>query len=75
MDSVSLDSGWRQAEWECGCGWSGPGSATAYRIEETRAVHACPFCATELFQVVFYVSDDTGGRPAGEDPEGWAPGE
>jgi len=73
VDSVTLDSDWRGREWECNCGWSGPGSAADYRIEETRAVHACPFCATELFQVVFYADDGRGGHDG--EPEAWPPGE
>jgi predicted RNA-binding Zn-ribbon protein involved in translation (DUF1610 family) len=60
VESVSLESGWQGREWECDCGWSGPGSATAYQIEETRALHACPFCGTQLFQVIFYPGESPG---------------
>ncbi len=64
MESVGLDSGWREREWECDCGWSGPGSATWAEVEETRALHSCPFCRTALFQVAFYA------RPPGDDAPG-----
>ena len=67
MRAVGLDSGWRDEEWECSCGWSGPGSATAYEIHEAYADHACPFCAAPLFRVAFY-----GDTP---DPDRWVGGE
>jgi hypothetical protein len=62
VESLSLDSDWRDREWECPCGWSGPGRATWAEVEETQALHSCPFCRRPLFRVVFYPGDPAGDR-------------
>jgi len=61
VEHVGLDSGFRERDWECVCGWSGPGSVTWAEVQETRAVHSCPYCRTPLFVVAFYPP-----RPADE---------